>query len=168
MGDIDGDGNADWLIGAPGDDDSSNNLKDAGSVTAYNGATGAFLAQYYGVTAKTGLGDSVAIGDVDGDGKGDLMAGAAKGDSPTTPKVTKDTGSVSVWSGDNFALITTLYGEVKSDGFGMAVSAGDVNSDGHADLIIGIPGFDIPPDLPTKIIKDAGAVKVQSGATLSL
>jgi hypothetical protein len=75
---------------------------------------------------------------------------------------------VTVWSGSDDSLITTLYGDVSKDYFGTAVSAGDINSDGKADLIIGIPGRDIPPALPIKTIKDAGAVKVVSGATLSL
>ena len=41
-----------------------------------------------------------------------------------------------------------------------------VNSDGKTDLIIGIPGKDIPATPTTKIIKDAGAVQVVSGASL--
>lgn len=58
-------------------------------------------------------------------------------------------------------------GDVSKDAFGSSVSAGDVNGDGKADVIIGIPGFDIPSQCrPAKTIKDAGAVKVQSGASL--
>ena len=85
---------------------------------------------------------------------------------PSMPKIIKDTGSVSVWSGSDYAPITTWYGDVSKDAFGSSVSAGDVNGDGKADVIIGIPGFDIPPVPPAKTIKDAGAVKVQSGASL--
>ena len=39
------------------------------------------------------------------------------------------------------------------------MSAGDINSDGESDLIIGIPGFGI-------VMKDTGGVKVLSGAGL--
>lgn len=166
MGDVDGDGKADLLVGAPGDDDTANRMKDAGSISVYSGTTGVMLALRYGATAKAGLGGSVAIGDVDGDGKGDLIAGAAKDDSPTLPKATKDTGSVSVWSGNTHSTLVTLHGAAKGEGFGTATSAGDVNGDGKADVIIGIPGSDIPPAPPAKTVKDTGAVQVQSGATL--
>ena len=91
----------------------------------------------------------------------DVIAGAWKNDAPTVPKVTKDTGSLSLYSGNGFGFIDILYGDIAKDYFGAAVSAGDINSDGKADLIIGIPGFDAPG---TKPVKDAGAVRVLSGA----
>lgn len=65
-------------------------------------------------------------------------------------------------------MIDTLYGAVAKDYFGSAVGAGDINRDGKANLIIGVAGFDIPPALPTKVIKDTGSVKIISGAALPL
>ena len=106
----------------------------------------------------------MAAGDVNADGYADIIAGAWKDNAPTIPKLTKDTGSVSVWSGNGYALIDTVYGDAANDYFGAAVSAGDVNSDGKFDLIIGIPGFDTLLD--TKPVKEAGGVKVLSGAGL--
>jgi hypothetical protein len=122
----------------------------------------------YGAVAKAGLGNSVAAGDVNGDGRADIIVGASKDDKASLPKVIKDTGSVSVWSGNGYASIgSTLYGGVAKDYFGAAVSAGDINIDGKADLIIGIPGFDVTNALTMKIIiKDAGAVRVLSGSAL--
>ena len=73
---------------------------------------------------------------------------------------------MSVWSGEDYGLITTLYGSVAKDYFGSALAAGDTNGDGNDDLIIGIGGADIPAVLPAKPVKDAGAVRVLSGANL--
>lgn len=161
-GDVDGDGVDEVLAGAPGE--SSDVLKAAGSVTLYAGNDLSVLEKKYGATAKAGLGNSVAAGDVNGDGSVDIIAGSSKDDKPFAPKVIKDTGSVSVWSGDGYAQIgSTLYGDAAKDLFGTALSAGDINSDGKADLIIGIPGKDVPG---AKSQKDAGAVKVVSGAVL--
>ena len=165
-GDVNDDGYADVLAGAPGDDDSEDALKDTGSVAIFSGFDSSLLAKHYDTTAKAGLGNSVAAADINGDGFADIIAGASKDDMPAIPKIIKDTGSVSIWSGADNAPISTLYGDVSKDVFGTAVSAGDVNSDGKADLIIGIPGKDIPPVLNPKAVTDAGAVKVISGASL--
>jgi hypothetical protein len=74
-----------------------------------------------------------APGDVDRDGVGDVylsdFANAAKGPS---------TGRVYVHSGQDGRRLLTLTGETQGEGFGTSPSvAGDVNRDGHADLIVG-------------------------------
>jgi hypothetical protein len=172
IGDIDNDDYGDVLVGAPGDDTpatpSVKKIVDTGSVTVFSGIDGLPITKKYGATAKAGLGNSVASADVDDDGYADIIVGASKDDSPTLPKVTKDTGSVSVWSGNDYSLITTKYGAVSKDAFGTSVSAGNINNDGEIDVIIGIPGFDIPPVPNPKIIKDTGLVKVLSGDQLGI
>lgn len=72
-------------------------------------------------------------GDVDGDGFPDVYASdwtnRAKGPS---------TGRVYVHSGKDGHRLLTLTGETAGDGFGTSPSvAGDVDGDGHADLIVG-------------------------------
>ncbi|MEZ5493542.1 MAG: FG-GAP repeat protein [Pseudomonadales bacterium] len=165
VGDVNGDGYADVLVGAPLDDNTDAALKDTGSITVFSGSNGEKLTKKYGAAAKANLGNSVAAGDVDGDSKADIIAGAWKDDkaSSNPKKPIKDAGSVSIFSGNGYAPITVLYGTAAKDFYGFAVSAGDINSDGNADLIIGVPGFDAPGVKP---IKDAGKVTVLSGASL--
>jgi hypothetical protein len=73
------------------------------------------------------------LGDVDGDGTPDIYASdwsnEAKGPS---------TGRVYVYSGRTGQRLYILTGESRGDGFGTSPSvAGDIDGDGHADLIVG-------------------------------
>ncbi len=169
--DINHDGYADIVVGAPLDDDFASNKKDTGSATVFSGINGAQLAKKYGSNAKVQLGYSVAAGDVNGDNKADIIAGAWRDNKPTAnpKKPIKMAGSVSVFSGDDYAQIgTTKYGDAANDYFSAAVGAGDINSDGKADVIIGVPSFDLPIIVngKTKLQKDAGKVTVINGSAL--
>ncbi len=155
--DINHDGYADIVIGAPLDDDADSNSKDAGSISVISGSDGEPLtAQSFGAVKKAWLGSSVALGDVNDDGTLDIIASAPQGNN--IPTATTNTGSVTVWNGATYAPITTVYGDAFGDLFGAAVSAGDINSDGKADLIIGIPNKDV--ELESSVQKDAGGVMV--------
>ena len=166
--DMDGDGAAEVLAGAPGDDvvdvlTGKAIRKDAGSVSLYSGGSGSIL--YYGSVAKAGLGNSVAFGDVDGDGLKDVIVGASKDNKPAKKPI-KGAGSISIWSGDDFGLITKVYGSASKEALGTTVAAGEVNGDGYDDVMVGVTGADTPAVAPAKPVKDTGAVQVLSGAAL--
>jgi hypothetical protein len=147
-GDVDGDGFADLLIGAPyyfwGTTIGKSYLM-LGSTIAEGGtfnlgtADATFIGEEYGLS-----GHSVSsAGDVDGDGLADLLIGAKNyGDwqqSDFRGKSYLFLGS-SVSAGGTFDLSVAdaaFVGELADDRSGAVVAAGDVDGDGLADVFIG-------------------------------
>jgi len=85
-------------------------------------------------------------GDLNGDGYEDVVVGAPRHD-----EVTSNTGSVYVFYGSATVGGATngadanaeISGELRNDYAGTSVAAaGDLDADGHNDLVIGAPGFD--------------------------
>ncbi len=132
-GDVNGDGYADLIVGAPSNDAG------AGRAYVYSGQTGDLLHTFTGEAAGDMLGHSVSgAGDVDGDGYADLIVGAPGNDAGGS-----NAGRAYVYSGQTGGFLYTFTGEAAGDELGHSVSgAGDVNSDGYADLIVGAPNND--------------------------
>ncbi|MGB4851464.1 MAG: FG-GAP-like repeat-containing protein, partial [Ignavibacteria bacterium] len=136
-GDMNGDGYSDMIVGAI--------LNDAGGSSAgrayiyLNSMTGTDIADEFftGAAVNDGLGYSVSsAGDVNGDGFADLIIGA-----PYNSAGGSNAGRVYIYFGgiiqDNVADMI-ITGAAAIDLFGYSVSsAGDVNADGYADVIVG-------------------------------
>ena len=157
-GDVNGDGKADFIVGAYHADPGGTNL--AGSAYIYSGADGSILYQKDGGLPGVIFGYSVATaGDVNGDGKADFIVGEYGAD----PGGRGGAGSVYVYSGADGSILYQKDGVAANDRLGVSVStAGDVNGDGKADFIVG--AFWANPGGRA----DAGSAYVYSGADGSI
>jgi len=158
LGDWDGDGGQDYLIGEFFY--SQVNLG-GGRVALFSGKTGAELMSMVGTRVGEAVGVTVSMaGDWNGDGIDDVAAGA--------PGTTGATGGshcgVYVFSGADGSILRFFDGAdytAPDAAFGAAtVSGKDVNGDGFPDLLVGAPGEWVHPPH----FRD-GAMYVISGRT---
>lgn len=132
VGDINGDGHADVVVGSCIDDAIG---VETGAARVYSGVDGALLYSFFG-TPGSFYGSAVAgVGDVNGDGVPDIAVGGP-GDSTQGP----GRGRLDVFSGLDGGLLHAWVGGEDHAGFGSQVApAGDLNSDGFADVCVGVP-----------------------------
>ncbi len=129
-GDVDGDGHADVLVGAPATGGIGGLFESR--ATLYAGATGLALASFVESDASASAGAAVAGGaDVDADGWPDLLIGSPDGEAGM--------GQVHLVSGAALSLSSLAQGQVAGDRFGAALALADLDLDGFAEAVIGAP-----------------------------
>ncbi|MBI3448669.1 MAG: FG-GAP repeat protein [Acidobacteria bacterium] len=157
--DVDGDGFADIILGAPLSDSLGGTRTDAGAVYLVYGRRAQWsdtdlaapptdVVRIWGARAGDGLGAAVASGDLNGDGYDDLILGAPSSDSVADSR--PGAGTVYVIYGGATRLadidlaappagVARFFGADPVDALGSALGAADINLDGRDDLIIGAP-----------------------------
>jgi len=154
-GDVNGDGVSEYAVGAP-----SVIVANGSFVQLHDGATGLEVWTAYSVAEDEELGWSIdALGDVTGDGIGDLVVGARQGGS-FGPAF----GRVRVLNGATGAVVAG-FGQgpgaqpYASLGFDV-VAVGDLNGDGRSEFAAGAPGTN--PPLPNGVFNQARATRIWS------
>ena len=137
LGDVDGDSKDDFAITAINGDGEDASL--CGAVYVYKGGSNGqtIIRKLAGERPMDKFGFSMASGDLNGDGKMDIIIGAPF--NTNNPAVYAG-GAVYTYLGPDLATLVTLHASSKNKGLGWRVASGDINNDGIADLLVSASG----------------------------
>ncbi|MHC5023553.1 MAG: integrin alpha, partial [Planctomycetota bacterium] len=140
--DLDGDGVADFAIGAIAYDPLDafgNPINNAGAVVVFSSVTGLPIRTFEGVEPDGNLGFGIiTVPDRDGDGVYELAAGAPR----MSNNGVSESGAVVIFSGNTGAVLDTIYGQGGQGtllGTSLAV-IGDIDGDDVPEFIAGASG----------------------------
>ncbi|MDI7190544.1 Ig-like domain-containing protein [Leptospira santarosai] len=159
LGDINGDGYADLVVGAPGYSSSKGAVyvfhssgSSAGITISASGFASSIIT---GASNNDQLGISISTGDINGDGYADLIAGApmaAPSVAPSAPfpaavvskgrvYIFHSTGANGVTAVSTGAASSNLLGGAFGYYLGSSLTTGNVNGDNYDDVVIGSTGY---------------------------
>ncbi|KUO15449.1 FG-GAP and VCBS repeat-containing protein [Streptomyces dysideae] len=172
-GDVNGDGRSDLIV-----DGYETQTEQGWNTNYYVPGTASGLSAASAQALKPGI--VTGIGDINGDGYGDIVTGAAwnatTGDGTTIPDAAKG-GKVNITYGSasgpaSTTGITQNTGNVPGtsetdDGFGWDLDLGDINGDGYQDVVVSTPNEDINgitnTGMVTVLYGSASGVNTSSG-----
>ena len=146
-GDVNADGRDDVILGAGGG---------TPRLRVYDGASGGLVASFLAYPKNFTGGVTVAAGDVNGDGRADVLTGPASGARPV--QVIDGTKLGLVIAGGRIspaALVGIYFPFAPRFSGGVNVAAGDINGDGRADIIVAPAAHSAPL---VKVLDASGAL----------
>ncbi len=123
--DVDGDGVEDIITGS--------GIGGGPRVRVFSGIDGSVIREFFAFEDTFRGGIFVAGGDVDGDGKADVIVGAEVGGGPR----------ITTFSGADGTILNNFFAFDSNQRGGTRVAAGDFNGDGLADIVAST-GFGVP------------------------